>query len=114
MADYTEQQIEEFRAAVAAADRAKAEAELEKRRLYLEPVKSLVEGDEFKHVRRTLEEIKATYEDDNRISFQLNAIVDIIPRLIQEVDSAVSAVAPPVTMPVTLNPAPTVDAPSAE
>lgn len=92
MADYTPEQIEEMRAAVAAADAAKAQAAAEARAAYLAPVKTLCESAAFREVVDALETIKSDYVEDDNLNIHVNALAEIMPRLATII--GVSLVAP--------------------
>lgn len=81
MADYTPEQIEEMRAAVAAADAAKYEAAAAARAAYLAPVKALCESAAFREVANTLTSIRGDYADDGNLAVHVNALEEIMPRL---------------------------------
>lgn len=85
MTDYTNEQIEEARAIVAAAD-AKQRADAEAKRLaYIAPVTNLVNGADYLAVYAALSAMRSTYEDDGRFSLHVGALADIMPRLAQEI-----------------------------
>lgn len=100
MADYTPEQIEEMRAAVAAADAAKYEAAAAARAAYLAPVKTLCDSAAFREVASTLTSIKANYADDGNLAVHVNALEEIMPRLAGAVGvSLVPAVVTPTPAP---------------
>lgn len=85
MTDYTNEQIEEARAIVAAADAKKRVDEEAKRLAFIAPVTDLVKGTEYRAVYEALVAMRSTYEDDGRFSLHVGALADIMPRLAQEI-----------------------------
>ena len=76
MAEYTPEQIEEMRAAVAAADAAKVAAQAAARAAYIAPVKNLLDSDEFKTVEATLRDLHTNFAADGNFSIHLDAVVN--------------------------------------
>ncbi|APX65594.1 hypothetical protein AV944_06745 [Sphingomonas sp. LK11] len=90
MTDYTNEQIEEARAIVQAADqKARDEAEA-KRAAYIAPVTNLVNGDAYSAVYTALCSMRETYESDGRFSLHVNALAEIMPRLAVEIGVAMT------------------------
>lgn len=85
MAEYTEEQLAEMRAAVAADDARRAQEARDKRDAYIKPVRDLIDGPEYAAVLTGLRDIKAHYADDDFLSVHVNALAEIMPRLVDVV-----------------------------
>jgi hypothetical protein len=96
VADYTPEQIEEMRAAVAAADAKKAEEAAAIHAAYLAPVKTLCESAAYREVAITLQTIVADYVEDNSLNIHVNALAEIMPRLAGIIGVSLTVPAAPV------------------
>lgn len=85
MTDYTPEQIEEMRAAVAAADRAKAEELAALRAALYAPLKTLTDSEAWSTVYAALSEAKDTFAEDQFFSVHVKALAEIMPRLVENV-----------------------------
>jgi hypothetical protein len=79
--EYTEQQIADMRAVIAADDARKAADQLARREAYLAPVKTLLAAPEFGKVYAQLHNMRANYAADDSLSIHVNALEEIMPRL---------------------------------
>lgn len=85
MNDYTDEQVAEARAIVAAADeKSRAEAEA-KRAAYIAPVTDLVTSAAYKEVYAAIEKMRTTYATDDRFHIHVGGLGDIMPRLANEI-----------------------------
>lgn len=85
MADktYTDDEIAQMRAAITEIDRKNAEAAQAKRAEYMKPLVDLLTGDCFRTTLAMLKDIAANYSDDGTLSIHVNALVQIMPNLMQ-------------------------------
>lgn len=86
MSEYTPEQIEEMRAAVAAADRAMAEHLAALRAAYYQPLKTLTESEAWSTVYTALASAKDTFAEDQFFSVHVRALAEIMPRLVENVE----------------------------
>ncbi|MEB3061028.1 hypothetical protein VJJ74_07710 [Parvimonas micra] len=91
----------EMRAAVAAEDARLLQEAHNQRVAYFKPVMDLVDSAEFATTYEALKNIKANYAADELLSIHINALVDIIGRLIPVINAnrplAISTTAPSAT-----------------
>jgi hypothetical protein len=79
--EYTEEQIAEMRAVIAADDARRAAEQLARREAYLAPVKALLASPEIGKVYAQLHDMRANYAADDSLSIHVNALEEIMPRL---------------------------------
>ena len=79
--EYTEEQIAQMRAVIAADDARKAAERQAIHQAYLAPVKTLLGGAEYAAVYAQLHDMRANYAADDSLSIHVNALEEIMPRL---------------------------------
>lgn len=100
---YTPEQIEEMRAAVAAADAEVAEAERLEKEAFFEPLKSALDNERGRSFYNSLVPLANAFNGDEypenaSIRVHLDAIVNILPNLYNAAGVAIAEVAEPVAV----------------
>ena len=81
MADFTPEQIEQFRAAVVEADRKAAEEKAAQEAAYLMPLRQFTNSAAFQEVIAAVPAIKTAYRDDTRFAAFIDNLVIGMPAL---------------------------------